>query len=332
MKVIQRIEDIDKNQWVELLHASSTTSIFQSPDFYNFILSQPHFMPFVCAIETEGRLKGVCEGFVQCDGGTIKRYFSRRAIINGGPLLAKDATNHEVSLLMQSVKEVLRGKAIYIEIRCYHDYSLYTETLQNVDFQFCSHLNFHIDTTNEQSTMANMGKSVKRDIKVSLRQGTEVKENPSVEEIIQLYDILNELYHEKIKTPLMTLDFFISLAKQDFCHILIVQHRQQVVGGAVYIGIKKQILYEWFICGKDREEKLVHPSMLATYSGVRYAATHGYYRFDMMGAGRPNESYGVRDFKAKFGGKLVSHGRYIHLLNPLLYYIGKTGISILKRI
>ena len=39
----------------------------------------------------------------------------------------------------------------------------------------------------------------------------------------------------------------------------------------------------------------------------------------------------VRDFKAKFGGELVEHGRFLCVRKPLLYWIGKTGVKLLKR-
>ena len=52
----------------------------------------------------------------------------------------------------------------------------------------------------------------------------------------------------------------------------------------------------------------------------------------MMGAGTPNEAYGVRDFKAKFGGKEVEHGRFLCVTKPILYMIGVIGVKILKAI
>ena len=52
----------------------------------------------------------------------------------------------------------------------------------------------------------------------------------------------------------------------------------------------------------------------------------------MMGAGTPDAAYGVREFKAKFGGKEVEHGRFICVTKPLLYQIGKFGVWLLKRV
>jgi lipid II:glycine glycyltransferase (peptidoglycan interpeptide bridge formation enzyme) len=49
-----------------------------------------------------------------------------------------------------------------------------------------------------------------------------------------------------------------------------------------------------------------------------------------MGAGKPDEPYGVRDFKAEFGGELVERGRFLCIRKPLLYKIGTLGVKWLK--
>ena len=50
-----------------------------------------------------------------------------------------------------------------------------------------------------------------------------------------------------------------------------------------------------------------------------------------MGAGQPNVPYGVRNFKAEFGGTLVEHGRFLCVVNPLLFKIGTLGVKIQKQ-
>ena len=98
------------------------------------------------------------------------------------------------------------------------------------------------------------------------------------------------------------------------------------------IATPPSVVYEWFVCGEDGVYPHVFPSCYATYAGIKYAAEHGCARFDMMGAGKPDEAYGVRDFKAKFGGKEVEHGRFLCVTKPILYKIGVLGVKILKRL
>ena len=94
--------------------------------------------------------------------------------------------------------------------------------------------------------------------------------------------------------------------------------------------LQNRVLYEWFVCGNDGFHKGIRPSSVATWFGIKYAAENGCKRFDFMGAGKPDEPYGVRDFKAEFGGKLVEYGRFLMICKPILYKIGCLGIRILK--
>ena len=52
----------------------------------------------------------------------------------------------------------------------------------------------------------------------------------------------------------------------------------------------------------------------------------------MMGAGVPGVPYGVRDFKAEFGGEMVEHGRFLNVRKPLLYAIGKIAVKWMKEL
>lgn len=58
---------------------------------------------------------------------------------------------------------------------------------------------------------------------------------------------------------------------------------------------------------------------MATYAAIEYGLKNHLKIFDFMGAGKPSEDYGVRDFKGKFGGELVEHGRFIKINNALLF-------------
>ena len=90
-------------------------------------------------------------------------------------------------------------------------------------------------------------------------------------------------------------------------------------------------VYEWFECGMNAEYKEQYPSVMATWAGMQFAHELGCARYDMMGAGVPGVSYGVRDFKSEFGGTMVEHGRFLCVCKPWLYKIGQFGVKVLKR-
>ena len=332
MKVICNVENIDSLQWNELLGASKTRSFFQTRECYNLYAANSEFMkPFCLAVEDNGKLKGVIIGYIQADGGAVKRYLSRRAIINSGPLLADDISDEALCMLLIACRKQMLDSAIYVECRNFEDYSQHKDVFERCGFKYVPHLNFHIDTTSEETVNQNLGKSRKRDIKTSFRDGAEIIEHPGIEEVREFYAILSDLYIKKVKTPLYPISFFERLYKQDYSKFLLVRLNDKIVGGTVCVCLPGYAVYEWFACGEDGVHKNIYPSTVATYAGIRYAAQNGYQHFDMMGAGKPNEGYGVRDFKAKFGGQLVEHGRFINVINPLLYIVGKLGVKFLKR-
>ena len=338
--------DINREEWNALVNTASTGTWFQSPDAYDFFQSLPKiFRPFAVGVVHDERLRGICVGYVTVERNPIKQFFTRRAIILGGPALADDATDEEVRMLMTAVKKRLSipsavhsarlAAPIFIETRNFNDYSRWRGAFKTVGFAYQPHLNFHVDTSSLEAVETNMGKSRKRDIRTTVREGVMVYEltneqgkgNESVDE---LYAILEKLYRTKVKTPLFPLSFFRALSKQPDARFLLTEYKGHVIGGTVCIEQEGKCLYEWFACGEDAVYPHIFPSCYATYAGIRYAAEHGCPRFDMMGAGKPDEAYGVRDFKAKFGGRQVEHGRFLCVTQPILYQIGVFGVKVLK--
>lgn len=332
MNLITKYSDIDFQQWQYLLNKSSVATWFQSADAYNFYASLPNlFEPFVYGVENGGALKGMMVGYITKEKNAIKQFLTRRAIIIGGPALAEDITDEELIFLLNAAKSDLKRKAIYIETRNFNDYSKWRSVFEQCGFEYEPHLNFHVDCTDWQIAEANIGKHRKKYIRLSLRDGASIVENPTLEQVKEYYTVLEDLYRTKVKMPLLPLESFIILYELSSCKFLLIEYEGHIVGGSTCVTLKDRGVYEWYACGKDGVYKNIHPSSLTKYAGMKYASENGFKIFDMMGAGKPDEEYGVRDFKAEFGGKLVEHGRFCYVCKPLLYQIGKLGVKILKR-
>lgn len=330
-KVIE-IHDIEQSAWDELVKTSSVANWFQTREAYDFFATLSFLEAFAYGVEEQDQLKGVVVGYVQKDGGKIKQFFSRRAIVTGGPLLADDVSEEAVCVLFNTLKDRLKHKAIYIETRNFNDYSPWRKVFEQCGFDYEPHYDIWVDTSSMETVDEHLGKSRKRDIRVSLRDGATLVTHPTLEQVRDYYLILSDLYKNKVKTPLFPLPFFEALYRLPSSAFLLVEYEGEIVGGTVCVGIEGKALYEVYACGKDGVHKTVFPSELATFAGLQYAAEHGMPRFDMMGAGKPDDGgYGVRDFKLKFGGELLEFGRNIHVCNRLLYSIGKLGVKIMKK-
>lgn len=322
--------DIDLQAWKNLIDKSPTATWFQTPEAYAFYSSvQEEMEPFCFAISHENTLQGVIIGYITKVSSRIVQFFSRRAIIIGGPLLDEHISDEVLSTLLLNVKKSLR-EVIYIETRNFNDYSRWKLVFEKCGFIYQPHLNFHVDTSSQEMVGHNFSESRKRDIRTTIREGVTPVYKPTIEQVRAYYEILNDLYKTKVRTPLFDWEFFEKLYRVEHAHYILTEYLGHIIGGTIVMELPNKAMYEWYECGLDGVGEHIYPSTYATYLGLTYAAEHDCPLFDMMGAGQPNVPYGVRDFKAKFGGELVEHGRYLYVRNPMLYWIGKMGVKWLK--
>lgn len=311
---------------------AETATWFQTEAAYLFFVSLPTMMrPFAYGVAEDGVLKGVVVGFVTVEQSRWRQFFTRRAIINGGPLLAEDISTEALRLLLQRLWEEVSKEAIYIEMRNFNDYSRWKDSFEACGFAYQPHLNFHLDCSEESVIQRNMHESRRRQVRKGLASGALIEEAKTEADVKDFYRILERLYRRKVKTPLFGLELFLAFFRQAWGKYLLVKYEGKVIGGMMCPILEGRAIYEWYVCGLDEPYREQHPSVLATYAAMQYAAEHGLPRFDFMGAGKPGEDYGVRAFKAQMGGKMVEHGRFLLIAKPLLYRIGVLGVAWLRR-
>ena len=330
MRNIVKNENIDKQVWDRLLNESHTASWFQSYNCYQFYKKLDFLKPFAIAVVDQDKILALVCGYIVADGGFLKKFMSRRAIVPGGILISENANTENVKILLNELKETLSGSAIYTEFRNYYDYSALKEVFAKCGYNYKTHLNFQVQTPSVEDCLKQLSTTKRRDVKLSFKQGASVVDSEDILEVTEFYKILSDLYKNRIKTPLFYKDFFLQIVKQKDCHLFVIKFDGKVIGGSLCVGIENHVLYEWFVCGLDGKFKNIFPSTLATWAAIEYAAANGFKYFDMMGAGKPDEGYGVRDFKAKFGGELVEHGRFLRVNQKLKYRIGKIAIAFIK--
>ena len=324
--------EIDRSDWQALIDHSPYATWFQTKEAYEFYAANPTEMtPFAYSVKRDEKLRALCVGYITQEQNALRQLFTRRAIIIGGPVIADDATQQDVKHLLCAIKTGLQSQAIYIETRNFHDYSSWKDVFFECGFDYIPHLNFHVDCTKE-NILESMSESRRRQIKKALKNGVEIVEATSDEHVQDFYLILEGLYHKKVKTPLFPLSFFMTFYHQHSGKYLLVKYNDKIIGGIMCPILERNTIYEWFVCGLDDMYKNLYPSVMATYAAIEFANQHNILLFDFMGAGKPDEAYGVRDFKARFGGEQVEYGRFLCICKSLLYWIGKNGVKLLRKV
>ena len=229
---------------------------------------------------------------------------------------------------MSTVAE-LKQHCIYIETRNLNSYARWKQTFEICGFSYLPHYNYHIDVSESELVDKRIDKSRRRRIRRAKENGVSI--NCDCPDIKGFYDILSNLYRTKIHKPLPPFSLFEQLGKMPFAKYFIVKDTYgNTIGGQLILMLNQRVAYAWYCCGLDKEYHDLYPSIMANYAAIRYAAENGFERYDMMGAGKPDEDYGVRDFKAQFGGTLVEHGRFLHVCRPVVYWLGSKAIAFLK--
>jgi lipid II:glycine glycyltransferase (peptidoglycan interpeptide bridge formation enzyme) len=193
----------------------------------------------------------------------------------------------------------------------------------------------------------------RRQIRKGLTGGAEIIEPENLEQVREFYDILYRLYRYKVRKPLADWSFFESFYNQTLPQttnhkphtgnnetvkqwnnrsigiIRLIRYNDCIIGGILAPVFETKCIYEWYVCGLDKEYKEQYPSVLATWAAIDFAAKNDIKNFDFMGVGRPDIPYGVREFKVRFGGEMVNYGRLTRINNRLLYHIAEFGFNVL---
>jgi serine/alanine adding enzyme len=320
--------EISLKKWDELLVLSPYASAFQTYSFYKLFCSVSGLKSEVFAVEISQEIRALCVVTFQKEPGFIS-FFSRRAIVYGGPVLLHEDKS-TLDYLLTSISKEYEQKAIYIEIRSLHNYNQYNEVFEKNGWQNIPYLNFKIDCSDKDRLIEKLSDSRKRQIKKAFNSGVIIKETKDTNDIKAFYSILKILYDKKIKKPLMPQNFFTDFSKANLGVFLLVIYKEKIIGGIMCPILENRCLYEFYICGLDEEYKEQYPSVIATWAAILYANENNITVFDFMGAGRKDKNYGVRDFKARFGGELEENVRYLKINNFLLYWMGQLALSSIK--
>ena len=325
MIIVRTYSEIDKQDWRLLAETSPLSTWFQTDEAYCFYQSVSDMCAFVYGVMEEDKLVGVIVGYTTQEKCKLKQYFTARAIVVGGPLLDENISESALTILLQTVKKQ-QGEAIYLEMRNLHDYSRWKTVCMANGFAYQPHLNIQVACNDQHS----MSEQRQRQVKKAIKNGAEICEASSEQEIRDWYQILHQLYSQKVRTPLWSEAFFLQFYRNGVGKFLLVKYEGKVIGGMMCPIFAGKAIYEWYVCGLDEEYREQYPSVMATYAAIEYAKQNGLPVFDFMGAGVPDKPYGVRDFKMEFCGEVVEYGRYLYIRKPLMYKIGKWGVKMLK--
>lgn len=254
---------------------------------------------------------------VSCLGQVLGQGPSKRAIIQGGPQISLPNIEPNIDALCNVMRRFLteaqKQGCVYAEVRCFGDYSAYQNVFEQAGWTYQPHYDVLIYPARD------LPEAKARQINTAIRNGSSWHTAQNTGEVKAFYRCLKHLYRTKVHRPLPQESFFLN-AWQKGVKVLITTDNQGKITGGVLMPVLGTTAYEWYICGQ----------VMSTWAMIDYCRQHGIEVIDLMGAGEPGVPYGVRDFKLQMGGELKEWGRYICVLKPWIYRLGKTIITKYK--
>ncbi len=331
------VREIDRRKWLKFVLNHPRGNVFQSPEMFDRFRETNNYEPIFLAVINENKnINAVLLTVIQKESAGILGYFSSRAIVFGGPLIkGKDSSDELIimEILLSELIKITKFKSIYIQFRNFFDVKSYEVVFKKFGFKYLEHFNFIVDTTYREETEKRISKSKMRQVRKSLKNGARIIEPQNIGEVEAFYNILKDLYKTKVKRPLPDWSFFRTFYQtsrnEKIGKYFLVEYNKEIIGGMLCPITPDKAIYEWYVCGLDGQYNGIYPSVLATWAAIDYALKKGLRYFDFMGAGKPDQDYGVREFKSKFGGRLVNYGRFERINNKPLYLLGKLGLKVL---
>lgn len=333
---VEIVNTLAEDVWRQFVDQNPAGNIFHTPEMFEVFASAKYHRPSLwAAVDKTGQpLALLLPVQVNVLGGLLRK-LTTRAIVYGSVLCEQNEDGKKaLALLLKSYVRGVGGTPIFTELRNLSNLEDIQPIMSEQGFIFEDHLNYIIDLDlPTEAIFQNIGKRTRKNIRRGLNRGEviieEVKER---EKILICYDLLQKTYHSA-EVPLADYSLFEAafdvLFKKGMIRFVLAYVERAPVATSIEL-IYKDILYGWY-SGMDRSYSKFVPNELLMWNILEWGANRGYRVYDFGGAGKPNEEYGVRDFKAKFGGTLVCFGRNTFVHAPFRLWLSTFGYVVLRR-
>lgn len=307
------VNDLDRDLWREFVETNPRGNIFHTPEMYDvFSRTEGHNPSVWAAMEGDDRVLALLIPVEIVIYRRLRRLTSR-SVVYGGALWDPNPDGQKgLSQLLAHYKHEVRNRNLFTEIRNLSDTDGVQPIMRRSEFFYEDHLNYLIDLNRPpDEIMEGMRKRTRKHISSGIRKGdVTVQAVESRRFLSDCYALIEKAYR-RARIPVAPSSLFESafdvLCSKGMALFLLARVEDIPVAASVEL-LYKDVVYGWY-SGMDRSYSSYTPNEMLMWHILRWGSEHGYRIYDFGGAGKPDEDYGVRRFKSKFGGELVSYGR-----------------------
>src|SRR5579864_4656346 len=307
------VDSLAPEQWDNFVYEHPQGSIFHTRHLVEVFRRTRNYSPlFLAAVDERQEVLALLVSVrIQTLPNPLGN-LSSRSIFYAEPLSRGDSRGADaLSALLTEHDSRLRNRVLFSEIRPLHAIGSEHATLAARGYKREDYLNFVIDLRQSHDVLwGKLTGACRSNIRRGEKQGLTIEDITHDKGIDVVYPILKQTY-QRVGVPLADKTLFTQalhiLQPLGMIKMFAAFHAGQPVGTSVVL-LYKKVIYEWY-WGVERI-KSIYPAECVTWHRINWGQQQDYHVYDFGGAGWPHKPYGVRDFKAKFGGDLVNYGRY----------------------
>lgn len=330
------VNTLNAESWRQFVDQHPQGNIFHTPEMFQVFSRSKGFEPRLwAAVHANGQVEALFLP-VQVTLNRLLGPLTTRAISYGSVLCQPSAEGRRaLELLLRAYVHETGGSCLFTELRNISDLAEEQPILLRQGFAYEEYVNYLIDLNlPPEQVFLNIGARTRKNIKHGLNKGeVTIREVSEAAQIDICYSLLSQTY-QAARVPLADRSLFEAafamLHPKKMIRFCLAYVGETPVAVSVEL-LYKQVVLGWY-GGMDRAYSKYIPYDLLMWEILKWGAEQGYAVYDFGGAGKPDEEYGVRDHKAKFGGKLVSYGRntFVHL--PAALWLSRRAYQVLRQL
>jgi len=331
LRTVTDPQEIGREGWKAFVSNHPRACIFQTPEYFDLCSNASGYSGVVAACILNERICGILVAVIQRDFRPPFSSLTARGVIWGGPL-AENNNPEIISSLLEAYNAKTGRSVLFTQFRNLSDMDDFREVFLGNGYVFEEHLNILFNLRKgEDSLWADMHSTRRKQIKRSVRRDVKVScfSDHDDERLLKCYSLLKSVY-SRARLPLPDYCYFQRAAElfteKKYLRVFTAEYRSEIIGFRMIL-CYQDTLYDWYAAASD-DHLDKYPNDILPWEVILWGLKHGFNWFDFGGAGKPGKPYGVRDYKAKFGGEMVNFGRFTLIKKPLLYTVIMTLFRI----
>lgn len=328
-----RVVGPDDESWDEYVRRHPQGSIFHTSKMIAAFAATSGFEPYGrAAIDAEGNIVAL---LVSCHVKTLRQFsaVSSRAVQFAEPLCDPDPIGiAALTELVARHDDYMRSRALFCEVRAicepgFEEHALAVNGYQHRDF-----VNYVIKLQDDVDLLwKKLHKRLRQKLRSTRRKGVVVRDDTSPEGLQRLYPMLQASYG-RARVPLCGEDLFrnaVAHLPPENVRVRTAFKDREALASIISLVFGDRV-FSWY--GGTLRRRGISPFALIVWDDIAWAAEHGFSHYDFGGAGSPDEEYGPRKFKARFGGTEVHYGRYVLTYSRLRLRLAEVGFQISRQL